>query len=326
MYPVSSAFLEAVKANTRKYYWTGRITTTAGTVYEFDQDDMVKGSGYITSQCCESTEIELGTVYAAEMGISLFSEINWYTLEDAKVELAAFSADDNLGKVVVAGVVDALLTVRPSVNLPASHKLRLHLHEDFLGNDGLVGEAFLTKLSDTLGLRHELLQTLEQLIQLRLLGKHLFNKRSAVRNLIGERSFAVRQWIIKRDGRVVVEFAVEAVAVAQPPFAARAEALVAILHSLAKSSAPAVVLAILVLQDFVPLLCGLVIDAFTLIVIGFHVRYLRSLLPNRRPHKKERDRPDGTGINSFRSASHARRLVSYSFVTATTARATLHAG
>ena len=87
MYSVSNAFLTAVKANTRKYYWTGKITTTAGTVYEFDQEDMVKGSGYITSQCCGSTEIELGTVYAAEMGISLFSEINRYTLEDAKVEL-----------------------------------------------------------------------------------------------------------------------------------------------------------------------------------------------------------------------------------------------
>ena len=80
MYPVSQAFLNAVKANTRKYYWTGRITTTAGTVYNFDQEDMVKGSGYITSQCCGSTEIELGTVYAAEMGISLFSEINRYTI------------------------------------------------------------------------------------------------------------------------------------------------------------------------------------------------------------------------------------------------------
>ena len=87
MYPVSSAFLNAVKANTRKYYWTGRITTTAGTVSNFDQEDMVKGSGYITSQCCGSTEIELGTVYASEMGISLFSEINRYTLEDAIVEL-----------------------------------------------------------------------------------------------------------------------------------------------------------------------------------------------------------------------------------------------
>ena len=51
MYPVSEAFLAVVKANTRKYYWTGRITTRGGVVYDFDQDDMVKGSGYITSQC-----------------------------------------------------------------------------------------------------------------------------------------------------------------------------------------------------------------------------------------------------------------------------------
>lgn len=87
MYDVSAAFLAAVKAKTRKYYWTGRITTTAGTVYNFDQEDIVKGSGYISAQCCGSTEIELGTVYAAELGISLFSEINRYTLEDALVEM-----------------------------------------------------------------------------------------------------------------------------------------------------------------------------------------------------------------------------------------------
>ena len=64
------------------------------------------------------------------------------------------------------------------------------------------------------------------------------------------------------------------------------EALAAILHVFPQRRAPAVVLAILVLRDLVPLLGGLVVDAFTLIVIGFHVRYLRSLLPNRRPHKK----------------------------------------
>ena len=51
MYPVSNAFLNAVKANTRKYYWTGRITMTAGTVYEFDQDDMVKGIGENPDAC-----------------------------------------------------------------------------------------------------------------------------------------------------------------------------------------------------------------------------------------------------------------------------------
>ena len=52
MYPVSQAFLNAVKANSRKYYWTGKITTIAGTVYNFDQDDMVKGSGYHPCKKC----------------------------------------------------------------------------------------------------------------------------------------------------------------------------------------------------------------------------------------------------------------------------------
>lgn len=88
MYPVSDAFLSAVQENTRKYYWTGRITTKAGVVHEFSEKDIVKGSGYILSQCCGSTEMELGTVYAAEMGITLFSEIDRYTLEDALVELS----------------------------------------------------------------------------------------------------------------------------------------------------------------------------------------------------------------------------------------------
>ena len=87
MYPVSEAFLQAVQENTRRYYWTGRITTKAGVVHEFSEKDIIKGSGYISSQCCGSTELELGTVYASEMGITLLSEIDRYTLEDALIEL-----------------------------------------------------------------------------------------------------------------------------------------------------------------------------------------------------------------------------------------------
>lgn len=87
MYPVSEAFLQAVQENTRSYYWTGRITTKSGTVHEFTNKDIVKGSGYISSQCCGSTEIELGTVYSSEMGITILSEIDRYTLEDGLIEL-----------------------------------------------------------------------------------------------------------------------------------------------------------------------------------------------------------------------------------------------
>lgn len=87
MYPVSEAFLSAVQENTRRYYWTGKITTKAGVVHEFSEKEIVKGSGYISSQCCDSNEMELGTVYASEMGITLFLDVDRYTLEDAKVEL-----------------------------------------------------------------------------------------------------------------------------------------------------------------------------------------------------------------------------------------------
>ena len=88
MYPVSDAFLQAVQENTRNYYWTGQIMTKGGAVYPFVYEDIVKGSGYITAQCCGSAEIELGTVYAAEMGITLFSQIDRYTLEGAQVRLS----------------------------------------------------------------------------------------------------------------------------------------------------------------------------------------------------------------------------------------------
>jgi hypothetical protein len=87
VYPVSKAFLKAVQENTRKFCWTGKITTKAGIEYIFSNEDIVKGSGYITSQCCGSTEIEIGTVYAAELGITLLSGIDRYTLEGSKIRL-----------------------------------------------------------------------------------------------------------------------------------------------------------------------------------------------------------------------------------------------
>ena len=87
MYPVSDAFLRTVRSNTRKYFWTGTIVTRDGMTYEFGAKEIVKGSGYISRQCCGNTEIELGTVYAAEMGITLLSDIDRYTLEDALVTL-----------------------------------------------------------------------------------------------------------------------------------------------------------------------------------------------------------------------------------------------
>lgn len=88
MYPVSKEYQKAISESSRLFFWTGAITTKAGKKYTFGNKDIVKGSGYISRQCSGSSEIELGSVYAAELGISLFSDIDRYSLEDASITLS----------------------------------------------------------------------------------------------------------------------------------------------------------------------------------------------------------------------------------------------
>lgn len=90
MYPVSVDFLKAVQENTRTCYFEGKIKTLHGREYLFGNSEIVKGSGYVLNQCCSETEIGIGTVYAAEMGITLYSEIDRYTLEGAIIELSYY--------------------------------------------------------------------------------------------------------------------------------------------------------------------------------------------------------------------------------------------
>jgi hypothetical protein len=87
MYPVSDLYKTAIQENARSFTWSGNITTAAGKSYPFVNKDIVKGSGYITRQCSGTSEIELGSVYSAELGISLFSDVDRYSLEDAQIAL-----------------------------------------------------------------------------------------------------------------------------------------------------------------------------------------------------------------------------------------------
>jgi len=87
MYPVSDLYKTAIQENARSFTWSGNITTAAGKSYPFVNKDIVKGSGYITRQCSGTSEIELGSVYSAELGISLFSDVDRYSLEDAQITL-----------------------------------------------------------------------------------------------------------------------------------------------------------------------------------------------------------------------------------------------
>lgn len=87
MYPTSEEYKSAIKKNSRKFYWTGNIILKDESTIPFTNKDILKGSGYIHRSCSGSSELEIGTVYAGEFGISLFSNIDRYSLEDSKLEL-----------------------------------------------------------------------------------------------------------------------------------------------------------------------------------------------------------------------------------------------
>jgi len=87
MYNVSEQYRTAIRGHSRKFDWYGTITTKTGKVYHFTTRDIVKGSGSITRSCSGSTSLELGSVYAAELDISLFLDADRYSLYDAEIDL-----------------------------------------------------------------------------------------------------------------------------------------------------------------------------------------------------------------------------------------------
>ena len=88
MYEVSQEYKDAIRRQTRKFEWYGTITTKNGRVYHFTNKDIVKGSGTLTRSCAGSTSLELGSVYAAELDISLYLDVDRYSLYDAEIDLS----------------------------------------------------------------------------------------------------------------------------------------------------------------------------------------------------------------------------------------------
>ena len=87
MYEVSQEYKDAIRRQTRKFEWYGTITAKNGRVYHFTNKDIVKGSGTLTRSCAGSTSLELGSVYAAELDISLYLDVDRYSLYDAEIGL-----------------------------------------------------------------------------------------------------------------------------------------------------------------------------------------------------------------------------------------------
>lgn len=143
MYPVSEEYLAAIQDNARSYYFEGCITTKLGVKYPFANKDIVKGSGYITNQCCGSNEIEIGSVYAAELGITLYASIDRYTLEGATITLSFFlEISDGKYEEVPLGIFE-ISEANRTINCLAikAYDYMLRFDKDF-GNKVTSGTAY----------------------------------------------------------------------------------------------------------------------------------------------------------------------------------------
>ncbi len=88
MYPVSNAYLEAVMARSVESLWYGNIKTKNGVDYPFDLSNIVEGSGKVTRQICNGDDIEIGTVCAAQLDLSLrMPQISRYELYASEITL-----------------------------------------------------------------------------------------------------------------------------------------------------------------------------------------------------------------------------------------------
>lgn len=109
MYPTSPRFKEEIKKNSRSFSWSGNIILKNGKIISFENKDILQGSGYIHRSCSGSTELELGTVYAAEFGLSLFSDIDRYSLENSRLELFYHQHyKDGAEEVLPMGIFDVI--------------------------------------------------------------------------------------------------------------------------------------------------------------------------------------------------------------------------
>ncbi|MBW2672571.1 MAG: hypothetical protein JRD89_04030 [Deltaproteobacteria bacterium] len=79
MYPVSEAYKAAIAQETRNVRIAGTITLADDSVIEVTDAVIAQGSLYFTEQCVSGEDIEVGNVYASEMGLTLTAPTEIWT-------------------------------------------------------------------------------------------------------------------------------------------------------------------------------------------------------------------------------------------------------
>lgn len=89
MYPTSAAYKTAIAKNVRDVKIAGTITLKDSSVINVADEDIAQGSLYVNEQCVSGEDLEVGNVYASELGLTLKSAPeNPYSLDGARIALS----------------------------------------------------------------------------------------------------------------------------------------------------------------------------------------------------------------------------------------------
>ena len=87
MYPVSNDYLTEIAKNNPTTRITGTLTLTSGNEVSITNDTIAKAPT-IRNQCVNNSELKLGQAYQAQLDISIYSDINRYSVYGARIELS----------------------------------------------------------------------------------------------------------------------------------------------------------------------------------------------------------------------------------------------
>ena len=87
MYNVSEQFKNSLKSPKRKSRISGTLTTSKQVEYQINDSNVIKNTLYVTNQIVNNNKLCFGSVYAAECGFIMNSDIDRYSLFGATVKL-----------------------------------------------------------------------------------------------------------------------------------------------------------------------------------------------------------------------------------------------
>ena len=142
MYSTSEAYKRALLSRSLKNRVQGTITFENGETATFSDANIVPGSLSINNRATNSNQFSLGSVYVGELKVSLLSDIDRYSLKNAKVSVSYFLETEDDEEEIPIGVfyVSAAKRTKRVIDLTCYDRMTEFDKQILLSSDGTAYE------------------------------------------------------------------------------------------------------------------------------------------------------------------------------------------